>query len=142
MRNLRVVSVALGLLGLSSVLAQDDKGLEDSWIIVSGQAQGKEVPAKEFQDGEVIFADGKMTAKKGGKTFNVFTYKLNVKTKPASIDFAGIDGAEKGKKQSAIYEITGQEMKLCISVDGKDRPTTFWTEEGRDWLLLVLKRKK
>jgi uncharacterized protein (TIGR03067 family) len=139
---LGIVVLGIVLVGGSDVVAQDDKALEGTWIIVSAQMQGKEVPAKEIEDREATFADGKMTARKGTKTLNVFRYKANATTKPRSIDLDGIEGDEKGKKWLAIYEINGDEMKLCISVDGKDRPTEFRTQEGKNLVLLAFKRKK
>jgi uncharacterized protein (TIGR03067 family) len=41
-----------------------------------------------------------------------------------------------------IYELDGDDLKICWDLDGQTRPTEFKTKAGDHCLLLVLKRKK
>jgi uncharacterized protein (TIGR03067 family) len=41
-----------------------------------------------------------------------------------------------------IYELNGDDLKVCLNLEGKARPTEFKTKAGDKCLLLVLKRKK
>ncbi len=52
------------------------------------------------------------------------------------------DGDAKGKKQLAIYEISGDTLKMCFAPhESKDRPSKFDSKEaGHQYL--ELKRKK
>lgn len=149
MRNLHVISIALGLVlsgnflwGPSVAFSEDSSLLEGTWVIVSGETQGEKLPAQLLENNEIQFADGKMIAKQFGKAINVFTYKQDTSTKPKSIDFEVIEGSESGKKQLGIYEFEEGQLKLCASPDGKVRPPAFRSEKGKDWVLLVLKRKE
>lgn len=143
MRSYLVIVVALGffLSGPQAVISADGDGLEGTWSFVSAEAQGKKFSMKELADDRIVFTDKTMAAVTGGKVVNFFNYKVDAQTDPQSIDFDGIEGQDKGKTQLGIFEVNAQEMKLCVSVGGKDRPAAFRTEEGKDWTLLVLKRE-
>jgi hypothetical protein len=41
-----------------------------------------------------------------------------------------------------VYEVKGDDLKLCVMVFGKDRPTEFKSGEGSSVAMLTLKRQK
>lgn len=141
MKSLHVSMVVFGMLflGTSGCMPQGDPSVEGSWIVVSVQQERKEVPKRDFQGDEFSFAGGKMTATKRGEK-QVLAYKLHATTKPRSIDFEEVVGDP--RKKLAIYEINGDELKLCINNQGNERPTAFQTDEAGKMSLVTLKRKK
>ena len=68
------------------------------------------------------------------------TLKVDVLAKPMSMDILSKEGPNKGKTIPAIYEISGDTLKVCYALDGKKRPTEFKT--GDKVLLAIYKRLK
>ncbi len=143
MRRLRLIIVTCGLVlaGAHADPALGDERLQGTWAIVAAEMRGKAVPAEAVKDARIVFTDKTMNTIVDGKTVSSFKYKVNAQAKPESIDFEGTEGLFKGQAQPAIFEVSGPEMKLCISPHRKDRPEAFRTEEGKDWHLLILKRE-
>jgi uncharacterized protein (TIGR03067 family) len=61
---------------------------------------------------------------------------------PKTIDLTLTGGSNKGKTLAGIYQLDGDNLKVCLFGVGKDRPKEFDTKKGTDGMLLVLKRKK
>jgi RNA polymerase sigma-70 factor (ECF subfamily) len=56
-----------------------------------------------------------------------------------------LDGNERGMTAACIYELKGEQLKLCIPyfynrVDPSKRPTEFKTKDGDGLMLYVLER--
>lgn len=67
--------------------------------------------------------------------------KIDVLAKPMAMDIKSSDGPNKGKTFLAIYEISGDTLKVCYDLDGKKRPTEFKVT-GEKILLATYKRMK
>jgi uncharacterized protein (TIGR03067 family) len=52
------------------------------------------------------------------------------------------EGPEKGNTALGIYELDGDEWKLCLTITAKDRPTEFAAKPKSGLGLEVLKREK
>lgn len=55
----------------------------------------------------------------------VANLKLDETTSPKSISFEFSEGRLKGQKLHGIYEIAGNELKMCYGPADKSKPTTF-----------------
>jgi uncharacterized protein (TIGR03067 family) len=53
------------------------------------------------------------------------TFTLDMTTTPRSIIFEFADGPFKGQKRHGIYEIAGNQLKLCYGPTDKPKPTEF-----------------
>lgn len=136
----------------SKAEGKDEDLLQGSWQAVAAEGGGQEIAAEEalkpvvlrllrpvvlhFTGSEVTFPGAK------GATF-----VLDPKSKPKGIVFTPTDGPLKGVKvESAIYDLSGDDLKLCIDWgrDGKAgaRPTDFTTAPRDGRSLLTLKRVK
>ena len=58
-----------------------------------------------------------------------------------AIDMTGTMGGDKGKKYLAIYELDGDDLKVCIG-DTKARPKVFDGKKGSGRQFEVWKRMK
>ena len=58
------------------------------------------------------------------------------------MDATDTEGEDVGKVVKAIYEITGDTMRVCYALDDSGRPTEFATKEGSPFLLVTYKREK
>ena len=52
------------------------------------------------------------------------------------------DGPNKGKTLVGIYEVKGDELKVCHGDPGADRPKEIASKEGSGLSLITLKRVK
>jgi uncharacterized protein (TIGR03067 family) len=69
-----------------------------------------------------------------------FKIKLDPGTTPKLFDLTVKAGVQKDTSMEGIYEFKGDELKICIRVFGKERPTEFGSPDGSSVALLVLKR--
>ena len=77
---------------------------------------------------------------KEGKDFG--SLKLDETAKPKAMDATKTEGLEAGKVLKAIYELSGDTLRVCYAFDGETRPTAFATEDGSAWVLITYKREK
>jgi hypothetical protein len=55
---------------------------------------------------------------------------------------ADTEGPEKGNTSLGIYELQGDDLKLCLTITAKDRPTEFAAKPKSGHGFEVLKREK
>jgi uncharacterized protein (TIGR03067 family) len=117
-----------------------DKQLEGTWEQVSLLRDGAkdEPPSKP----EITFTKNHLAVKVGDRV-EKFALKVDATQKPKTIDLIMDEGPEKGKKALGIYELKGDELRLCFNKPGeKDRATKFASEKGSGAMLVMLKRIK
>jgi uncharacterized protein (TIGR03067 family) len=118
--------------------AEDDKKtIEGSWIAVSFELGGQKLPEASFKDTRLILTDGRYTYQN-----DQGTYKINPAGKPKSMDITGTKGPNQGKTFPAIYELTGDTLRICYDLGGKMRPSEFTTRAGTQQFLALYKRAK
>ena len=96
----------------------------------------------EFQSPRMVF-NGNKHAWQGGPASHEGTFKVGSKGNLRTMDLI-ITTEGKGKNQLAIYEVDGDELRICFArVDTADRPMTFSSRaDGAEYALSVLKRQK
>jgi uncharacterized protein (TIGR03067 family) len=57
-------------------------------------------------------------------------FTLDTSKDPNAIDYVNLHGGNKGKSQLGIFELSGKELKICISAPGKPRPADFSSKRG------------
>jgi uncharacterized protein (TIGR03067 family) len=67
--------------------------------------------------------------------------KIDPSKKPKHSDATFTEG-ELTAKTLGIYEVDGDNMKICYGLPGKDRPTEFSSKPGSGQVLIVYKRDK
>jgi uncharacterized protein (TIGR03067 family) len=116
--------------------------LESEWSMVSGQADGAEMPEEMVKSGKRVAKDGETTITFGGRVYLKAKFSIDPTKKPKAIDYTMTEGPTKGKTHLGIYELDGDTVKFCFAAPGKDRPTEFTAEEGSQRTLSVWKRGK
>ena len=72
-----------------------------------------------------------------------FTFKLDKKTKPPSIDLTALDCPFAGELNSGIYRFEKDTLQICVSnKTTKDRPKEFAAPPNSVLILMTLKRDK
>lgn len=112
-----------------------------TWRILSAQQDGKALPQEKL-GGSLAIEEKRFSLGFSGGDVNG-TYLLNVNQTPKGIDITRSDDANKGKIQRGIYEVTADELKLCLAPAGsRDRPLKFEARAGSGATVLVFKRTK
>lgn len=131
LQALLVVSVGLLLAAQSGGgdASSDSKKLQGTWKMVSGEKDGKEIPEDVIKSARLVIKGDKHYVKVGEELF-VGTHKLDATTKPKSIDAMDTEGPGKGKTMLGIYEIKGDEFKVCFGEPDSPRPKKFTSKNG------------
>jgi uncharacterized protein (TIGR03067 family) len=121
--------------------ADDLKAMEGKWKVETAEVGGKVIDIEGLRNlvvtitgdhYELMTADGP----------DAGTLKLDETAKPKTMDATDTEGSDVGKVIKAIYEITGDTMRVCYAIEGGERPTELATKEGSPWLLVTYKREK
>jgi uncharacterized protein (TIGR03067 family) len=130
----------VGLLVTAGAVAQDAKQelqkLKGTWTVVKAERNGQ--ANDEIKDDKLILTeDGKLTVKAKDRD-QEGTFEVNPTKKPKTIDVKpGSEGIVLG-----IYELDGDNLKLCFGRPGNDRPTAFESKPDSGVMLITLKRDK
>jgi len=146
MRAAITLTIMLGL-SLSGASAQDAakkaeaakkemEALEGTWVAVAATRDGEQAPEDRLQTIKLVFKANQVTHRQTGK------YELDPAEKPKSIDIKPLEDTDAEKIIKGIYEIKGDELTVCVSMPGKERPTEFASKPGSGTALLVLKKAK
>lgn len=119
---------------------QDLANLQGTWAIVEMEAEGKKLPKEDYKDVKWVFQGNKLIAVQGNKRVELATLTIDANKEPRWMDTTGI--GEEGDKLMAIYQLAGDDLKICLSKKEGDRPAKFATTEGKEHGLIVLKREK
>jgi len=138
-----LVMVALWLptSALSGSGKEDSKMIEGTWLPVEAELGGQKFPDEVLRTMKLTMSDGKYTVKVG-EQIDRGTIKLDPTTKPKAIDIIGTEGPNNGKTFLAIYELTGDTLRICYDLEGKERPTEFKTVRDTQQFLVSYKRDK
>ena len=111
------------------------KKLEGTWVVVSATLDGKPIESEE-RAREVSFAGYKLVIKTEAGKEEKWTFKIDPTKKPKTLDVTPEVKATPAKVGSAIYELDGDRLKICID---DPRPKEF---TDTDQPLLIFKRKR
>ena len=114
----------------------DQDRIQGVWIPRSLEKGGRPAPKEILTSTKMKFAGDKLIADSRGKREEI-TFTLRPKRKPKEIDL--LVG---GRMVPGIYELRGDELKLCLNDPGQERPTEFKTAADSQQGLLVLRREK
>jgi uncharacterized protein (TIGR03067 family) len=124
-----------------STQADDLKDLEGTWKIESTEANGKKIESDDLKDIEVKFKGDRYNVRVKD-TLGAGSLKLDEMQKPKTMDATNTEGDDVGKVVKAIYELAGDTLKVCYTLEGGERPTELATKEGSPELLFIYKREK
>ena len=136
------VLVVAGVVGADDAVKKEMSLLEGDWSMVSGQANGQEMPKDTVKTGKRTAKDGETTITINGQVYFKAKFAIDPTKKPKAIDYTMTEGPTKGKTHLGIYEVDGDTVKFCFAAPGEERPTAFTAKEGSQRTLSVWKRDK
>jgi uncharacterized protein (TIGR03067 family) len=115
----------------------DRKNLQGTWSITSLEMDGKKAP---FAGGKIVIKGNRFTTiAMGGEYAGTAVYDESKSPKQFDVTFT--DGPHSGEKSLGIYELDGDEWKICLGMAGlKRRPKEFATAPGSHFALEILRR--
>ena len=124
------MSLAMGLvfgLLLGADAVQGEEALQGTWVLTSGEANGKALTEKELQGAKLVIKGEHYTVTLDGKGTTTGVQKLDAAPKIKTIDITDDSGANKGKTCLGIYELKENEFRVSFAPPGKARPSKFST---------------
>ncbi|HTS27423.1 MAG TPA: TIGR03067 domain-containing protein [Bryobacteraceae bacterium] len=113
--------------------------LEGTWYVASLEVDGQQMPAAMLSGARVVVKGDRFESLGMGAVYEG-KMTLDAEASPKSFDMTFTAGPEKGNQALAIYEVDGDEWKLCMTTRGGARPTRFGTAPGTGHALEILKR--
>jgi uncharacterized protein (TIGR03067 family) len=118
------------------------KKFDGAWQAVMGKVNGEEVPAEGLKKVHVTVEGGQYTVKVEDNAVEKGGFTVDPSKKPKQMDVKPVEGQNQGKTLLAIYELDGDDLKICFVESGKDRPTDFSSDKDSGRVLHVYKRAK
>jgi len=119
----------------------DQKQLQGKWKLTSGVIDGNEIPKNQIK-GHLVFDKDKYSYATGDGEKGSGTFKIDPSKNPKHLDSVPADGPVQGQTVQQIYEIDGDNLKICLALPGTDRPTAFKSEAASGLWLFTYKRVK
>jgi uncharacterized protein (TIGR03067 family) len=150
MKGLPFAAVFVGVWLASAPLAgrgaDPDKDLQGTWIATSIEINGKPAPPDTVKRTRFTFQGEKLLVRHEeheGKEVE-WTYKIVPDKSPKQIDIVSVQSSGTKKTLHGIYEVNGDELKICFENGGKpaNRPKKFATNKENEEALIVFKRQK
>jgi uncharacterized protein (TIGR03067 family) len=116
--------------------------LQGEWSMVSGSANGQEMPKEMRKQMKRLCKGNETTTTMGGEVFLKAKITIDPSKNPKTIEYQMTDGPTKGKKQFGIYQVDGNTFKSCFAAPGAERPTDFSSKPGDQRTLSTWKREK
>jgi len=118
-----------------------DINLLGTYVLVSGEKDGKAIPDERIRGGRVTFTKDRIVGTdKDNKETYVATYKLYVSKTPYTIDMVSVTPA-KGDKAAGLLEKKDDTVRIIYSVRGAPAPTEFKTKMDQHLFVLKLEKK-
>jgi uncharacterized protein (TIGR03067 family) len=115
--------------------------LEGTWYVTSLEADGQPMPAGMLGEARIVVKGDRFQSLGMGAVYEG-TMKVDASANPKTFDLTFTAGPEKGNTALAIYEVEGDDWRLCLTTRGGDRPKRFGTSPGTGHALETLKRGK
>jgi len=104
--------------------------LEGEWAMVSAIMNGVPMPLAMVKWARRITRGNVTTVVAGPQVFLKASFTLSSLKNQSVIDYLNLEGASKGKSQAGIFEMSGDELRICMSAPGKPRPADFSSRAG------------
>ena len=139
MKTLCIAAIALA----AALNAQDGdlKKLQGTWNVVSLEVEGQAMPASALGAARIVVQGDHFTTSGMGAKYEG-TLELDASATPRTFNLNFTSGPEAENRSLGIYELDGDDWRMCLTMRGAVRPKTFAAPAGSGLALQVLKRKR
>jgi len=144
---LLVVAVAACAVGGQDEKAdKEKKKFAGTWVMVSGQVDGKAVSDEHVKANKPTYEGDKITVvspHQSAETIKAKLARVDPSKKPHEMDWVRENGPGKEKTMMAIYEwVDDDTYRICLDPSGKERPKEFKAPAGSGYIIHTWKRAK
>ena len=125
---------------IDPALRQELMQFQGSWQIESLEENGKKVDAEEYKGRTLVFAHDHLLVRGPGKFRQTALLKLGIARKPKTLNATVVQGADRGATMLGIYAFEGEALKICLDMEGEERPKEFSAPADSKRRLMVCKR--
>src|SRR5437764_433176 len=97
--------------------------------MVGGELAGRKFPEETAKTTKLVMSGGEYVVTVGGQK-DQGTVRVVPGENPKAMDITGTEGPNKGRTFLAIYELDGDNLRICYDLAGKKRPTEFQSRAG------------
>ncbi len=115
--------------------------VDGRWQATTAELGGMPFPDEVRRSITLTVEGGRYTVMVGTQA-DKGTVAIDASKTPKALDITGTEGPNQGKTILAIFERTGDSLKVCYDLTGKARPTEFKTEKGTQLFLVTYGRKQ
>jgi uncharacterized protein (TIGR03067 family) len=126
-------------LGVKRKKDPDLDRIQGCWTVAALEVDGQTVPDAARSNARVV-VEGNRFSNTGMGAVYKGTIEIDPSARPRRLDMLFDAGPEKGNKNLGIYELDGDEWKICLATRGAVRPSSFATTPGSGLALEVLAR--
>jgi uncharacterized protein (TIGR03067 family) len=141
-----VVGLALCAFFSTRAVAEDEsekdlKKMAGDWIPVSMELNGKKQPEELLKSIKLTIKGDKYNTVVG-KEKDEGTLKLDATKEPREMDITTSVGENRGKAIPCIYEIKGDELRVCYGLKVAERPMDFKADEDAKGVVMLITYKR
>jgi uncharacterized protein (TIGR03067 family) len=115
------------------------RALEGTWSFARLEIDGSAISAGALGASRLLI-DGDRFRTESPEANYEGVFNINVETEPHEIDIEFIEGPEAGNWNFGIFRLDGDQLELCLDLNGKPRPDKFATFQGSGRAYETLKR--
>lgn len=115
------------------------RALEGEWSFQKLVADGSTMPVDGLSSSRVLIDGDRFRTESRDATYEGI-FNINVEAQPHEIDIEFIQGPEAGAWNYGIFRLSGDELELCLDLNGGPRPTEFCAARGSGHAHEILKR--
>jgi uncharacterized protein (TIGR03067 family) len=105
------------------------RALEGTWKFASLEIDGHTMPAAMMANSRILIDGDRFRTESPEATYEG-VFIINVEAVPEEIDIDFVAGPEAGNKNFGIFRFDGDELHICLDLNGKQRPSHFRTSPG------------
>jgi len=113
--------------------------LEGTWYVKTLEVDGQPMPAGMLGEARIVIQGDQFQSLGMGAVYEGIM-NVDESASPKAFDLTFTAGPEKGNTALAIYEMEGEQWKLCLTTRGGPRPTQFATRPGTGHAFETLSR--
>ncbi len=120
--------------------AADSAKLIGIWQAVSAINDGKPIPDETVKKLQLTLTKEGYKTELGSQVLFDSTYRTDPAQQPKHIDMVGTEGENKGRIAQGIYSLEGDQLTMCYTMPGRQRPAAFESQPGSGATLVVWRR--
>ena len=115
------------------------RALEGTWKFASLVVDGQTMPTQALGSSALLIDGDRFRTESPEATYEGI-FNINVEAEPHEIDIEFVAGPEAGNWNYGIFRLDGDQLELCLDLNGKPRPTAFRAERGSGHAYEMLRR--